>query len=317
MGKIVVFSENDNIACELLSAAQLLSGGEAAEIAAVVFGEEKAARTEALLRRGAARVITVGAGNELLETFDAETYASALAQIVQQEQAKLVLIGCTRRGKELAGRLAQKLSVGCVNDVTSIEFANGEYVYSRNALGGATVRRIAVPDGTAVISIMPGAFAKQEETAPVGKTVELDLALKPSRVKVLERQVHNTDSVDIAEAKTLVCVGMGLGGPENVPLIEELAKALTGEVACTKPVATDQKWLSEARMVGLSGKKCKPQLSICLGLSGQVQFTVGIRDAKTIVAVNTDENATIFQYADYGIIGDLKVVAEKMTAQLK
>lgn len=317
MGKILVFSENDNIAFELLSAGRFLSNGDATEVTAVVLGSGVEERTAAYLRRGVTKVITVGAGREWLEKFNAETYATALAQIAQQEQATLILVGCTLRGKELAGRLAQKMLAGCINDVNAIESDNGEFVYSRNALGGATVRRLTVAAAVAVISIMPATFSQQTETAAIGKTVELALSLKPSRVKLVECQAKNTDSVDISEAKTLICVGMGLGGPENLPMMEELAKVLGGEVACTKPVATDQKWLSEARMVGLSGKKCKPQLSLCLGLSGQVQFTVGIRDAKTIVAINTDENATIFQYADYGIVGDLKVITEKMITQLK
>jgi electron transfer flavoprotein alpha subunit len=317
MGKVLIFSENDNIAFELLTAGRMLASSDAAAVAAVVLGAGAENRVNEYLNRGVTKAITAGRGKELLDVFDAQTYATALVQIAEQEQATLILIGCTRRGKELAGRVAQKLGAGCINDVNAIECDGGEFVYSRNALGGATVRRLAVASPVAVISIMPAAFPQVAEAPSAGEKVVVDLELKPSRVKLVECQAKNTDSVDIAEAKTLVCVGMGLGGPEKLPMVEELAKVLGGEVACTKPVATDQKWLPEARMVGLSGKKCKPQLSLCLGLSGQVQFAVGIRDSKTIVAINTDENATIFQYADYGIVGDLNIIAEKLTAQLK
>lgn len=317
MSKVLIISKNDNIAFELLTAGKMLADGDATLIAAVVLGAGAENRVNAYLSRGVKKVITAGAGKEMLETFDAETYATAVAQIAGKEQATMILTGCTRRGRELAGRLAQKLGAACINDVKFIEFEGGEAVYSRNALGGATVCRQAVSSPVAVISIMPSTFPQASEVPPEGETVLVDLELKPSRVRLVECQSKNTDSVDIAEAKTLVCVGMGLGGPEKLPMVEELARVLGGEVACTKPVATDQKWLSEARLVGLSGKQCKPQLSLCLGLSGQVQFAVGIRDSKTIVAINTDENATIFQYADYGIVGDLNVITEKLIAQLK
>ena len=98
--------------------------------------------------------------------------------------------------------------------------------------------------------------------------------------------------------------------------VEELASKLGGEVACSKPVATDKKWLSEERIIGLSGKKCKPKLAVILGISGQVQFTVGIRDAKTIVSVNTDENAFMNTMADYILVGDLHQAVEELNSKL-
>ena len=123
--------------------------------------------------------------------------------------------------------------------------------------------------------------------------------------------------MDIEGAEVPVCVGKGLNRQDDLEMVEELAEALGGLVACTKPLATDEKWLPEERVIGLSGKSGKPVLDICLGISGQVQFTVGIRDAKTIVAVNQDPNAFIWQMADYGIVGDLYEVVPRLTAALK
>ena len=138
-----------------------------------------------------------------------------------------------------------------------------------------------------------------------GEIVTLKLDLKPSRVKVIKKSEKDAGAVDIQGAEILVCVGKGLAKKEDLKLIEDLAQALGGLVACTKPLATDLKWLPESRIVGLSGKIGKPRLALCLGISGQVQFAVGVREAKTIMAINTDPNAYIFQITDYGMIADL------------
>jgi electron transfer flavoprotein alpha subunit len=121
--------------------------------------------------------------------------------------------------------------------------------------------------------------------------------------------------VDIETAEVLVIIGQGME-EEDVKLAEDITKTLGGELACSKPIATDRKWLPEDRIIGLSGKKCKPQLAIILGVSGQVQFTVGIREAKTILAINNDEKAYIMQMSDYAMVADLKDVLPKLREAL-
>jgi len=123
--------------------------------------------------------------------------------------------------------------------------------------------------------------------------------------------------VDIQGAEILVCVGKGLARQEDLKMIEELARGLGGLVACTKPLATDLKWLPESRIVGLSGKIGKPRLALCLGISGQVQFSVGIREARTIMAINTDPNAYIFQITDYGLVADLHQAVPQLVAAIR
>ena len=134
---------------------------------------------------------------------------------------------------------------------------------------------------------------------------------------MVDKTDKGQSSIDIEGAEILVCVGKGLTSQDDLKMVEELTQVLGGMVACTKPIATDEKWLPEERIIGLSGKTSKPNLAICLGISGQVQFTVGIRDAKTIVAVNTDQNAYIFQMADYGIVGDLNEIVPRLIAAIK
>ena len=321
MGQILIFSENDSVGYELLGQALSIAGSGcplgAAGVAAAVLGRDTANRADEYLGRGAQHVYRPGVGAEALTEFEAGSYASALAQIAGQAEASVILTGCTRRGKELAGRLAQKLGAGCINDVRKLEVIDGRLVCSRYALGGTTVITQTVATATAVISIMPRTFEPAITTTRSGAVIDVDLDLKPSRLRVVERRSKATDSADISEAKVLVCVGQGLNDQADLAMVEELARLLGGEVACSKPVSTDKHWLAEERIVGLSGKQCKPELAICLGISGQVQFTVGIREARTIVSVNNDPKAYLFQMSDYGIARDLYEVVPKLIQALK
>jgi len=311
MAAILVFSERDDVARQLLGTAGELGSQMGLTAAVAAFGK---ADPSSYFNRGASTVYV--AQDEALQEFEASVYAEALNQTAQQAGAEIILIGSTRRGKELAGRLAQKMGAGCITDTDTLEVKDGQLVCTRNALGGATVATQTVITGVQVIAVMPG-VGEMVESAEAGQLVELALSLKPSRVKVVERTDKGQGSVDIEGADVLVCVGKGMARQEDLKLAEELAAALGGLVACSKPIATDEKWLPEERIIGLSGKIGKPTLAICLGISGQVQFTVGIREAKTIVAVNNDPNAFIFQMTDYGIVGDLNEVLPRLTAALK
>jgi electron transfer flavoprotein alpha subunit len=270
---------------------------------------------EAYQKRGAAKVFYSAQAE--LKDFEASVYSQALAQIAQKADASLILLGSTRRGKELAGRLAQKLQAGCLTDVKSVDLKEGKVICVRNALGGATEATQAITTRVQVIALMPRVCEPAPEGGKKGEIVTLQPDLKPSRVRVVKKSEKDAGAVDIQGAEILVCVGKGLSKKEDLRMIEDLAQALGGLVACTKPLATDLKWLPESRIVGLSGKIGKPRLALCLGLSGQVQFSVGIREARTIMAINTDPNAYIFQITDYGLIADLHQAVPRLIAALK
>ena len=238
----------------------------------------------------------------------------ALPISAQKLSASIILLSSNRRGKELAGRLAQSLAAGCLSDVNSLKASNGKIECLRNALGGATVATQQIETENQVIAIMPKAFEPAPESS--GSLNDLAVDVQASAIKVLEVKPKAGDSVDIEAADILVAVGQGLENQGDLAQVEAIAKALGGEVACSKPVATDKKWLSEERIIGLSGKKCKPSLAILLGISGQVQFTVGIRDSKTIVAINNDENADIMKMADYVMVADVEDVLPELLKAL-
>lgn len=307
MAGFLVFSENNDLALELVTAANSL---KAVAVSACTINNNEQA--QALAATG---IQVYAVNDEDLLMADVGAIAAAVSQVADKAGADTVLLASNRRGKELAGRLAQVMDAGCLTDVTALSIEVERILCQRNALGGATVATQYIDAGRKVIAIRPRTF-EAAAGAGTGAVDEVEVEVKKSGVTVLEFKSRAGDSVDIEAAEVLIAVGQGLNSKDDLPAVEELAKKLGGEVACSKPVATDKGWLSEERIIGLSGKKCKPELAILMGISGQVQFTVGIRDAKTIVAINSDENASINQMADYIITADLHDVVAEMNQKL-
>jgi len=308
MAGILIYSDKTSYALELITAAQMLAKDLGLPLQAVSIND--AAQADELAKR----VETYKIDNAAINLADTAAVAAALKQAAQKLSASIILLSSNRRGKELSGRLAQSLAAGCLSDVNSLKASNGKIECLRNALGGATVATQQIETEIQVIAIMPKAFEPAPESS--GSLNDLTVDIKASAIKVLEVKPKAGDSVDIEAADILVAVGQGLENQGDLAQVEAIAKALGGEVACSKPVATDKKWLSEERIIGLSGKKCKPSLAILLGISGQVQFTVGIRDSKTIVAINNDENADIMKMADYVMVADVEDVLPELLKAL-
>jgi electron transfer flavoprotein alpha subunit len=307
MANILIYSDKANMALELITAAKEIGAGA---VKAVTINDNDAAQ---VLVDAGAEVFNIE--NDAITIADTAAVASALAQAVEQLRADTVLLSSNRRGKEIAGRLAQIINAGCLTDVAALQVNGDKIECQRNAFGGATVATQTITEAKKVIAIRPRTF-DPAAAGTGGSLNSLQVEAKPSAIKLVEVRSKAGDSVDIEAAEILVVVGQGMESQDDLPLAQELAQKLGGEVACTKPVATDKKWLSEERIIGLSGKKCKPQLALLFGISGQVQFTVGIRDARVIASVNTDENASMNQMADYILTADLKEVLAEMNKAL-
>jgi len=272
-------------------------------LAVALLGEGDADQVKACFAHGAKRAFV---GNDpTLNVFQAAVYASALAQIVDRAEADVILIASTRRGRELAPRLAQKLSAGCVTDATNLSVQDGRLVTERRALGGNTISREIITSPQQVIAVMPRLFDPQPGAEGAGEVIEVALELEASATKLVERRLKQAGTVNVEEAEVLVCIGRGVSKESDLPMIQNLADVLGGVVGCPRPISHDYHWLSEEQMVGLSGKVSSPSLYIGIAISGQIQHTVGILDSKLIVAINKDKNAPIFKMADYGIVGDL------------
>jgi electron transfer flavoprotein alpha subunit len=316
MTAILVYSEQLDTALELLGAAQTLAPQLDLTVCAAVLGAEAAAHAAALAARGAAPVYLCV--EPALEGLDTAVAAQALAHIAEQAGASIVLLGSTRRGRELAGRLAQRLGAGCVTDASSLAVEDGLLVAGRYNLGGATVQREAVTSAVQVVAVMPKVFAADEArgAAADDAIVEVSPGLPAPAVRVVDRRPKEGEAVDLAAAARIVGVGRGLAKRDDVALGEGLAAALGAELACTKSLA-DFGWMSDDRIVGLSGAKTSPEVYLAVGISGQVQHTVGMAQARVVAVVNQDKDAPIFALADYGVIGDLYKVVPALIERLK
>jgi electron transfer flavoprotein alpha subunit len=310
---ILVFSEQDGGNYGLLTKARELAN-QLGEAWALVLGNKDERTIRSLLEYGAKRILTVP--NADPNRIDAESLAFMISEIARNDGPDILLIRSSRLGKETAGRVAQKLQAGCITDAIGLEMKGSDLVADRYALGGNTISSEAIMTKKKVISVMPGSF-EAHPVHPAGEVKVMDLAIPTPRVEVVERRKKVSDSANIESAETLVCVGQGVSKKEDLGMINELCAALHAELGSTRPIASDLHWVSEERMVGISGKKCKPKFHFSIGVSGQIQHTVGIMSSKVIVAINKDKDAPIFKIADYGIVGDLYQVVPELIQRLR
>jgi electron transfer flavoprotein alpha subunit len=311
---ILVSSEQDAGTYELLTTGRELAKQLGLEVSALVLGKRDDKAIQSFFEYGAQKVLTIS--NIDLSTLDAETFACGLSEVAKENGPDILLISSTKLGKATAGRVAQKIQAGCVTDAIGLVIKDSNLVVDRYALGGNTISSEIIMTKKKVISIMPRTF--EAHPAPVsGKVEAVDLKIPPQRVTVVERRKKIGESVNIESAENLVCVGQGIAKKEDLTMVNELCTALHAELGCTRALASDYRWISEERMVGISGKKCKPKFHLSIGVSGQIQHTVGVMSSKLIVAINKDKEAPIFKIADYGIVGDLYQIVPKLTQRIK
>ena len=313
MAEILVYSDKPEAARELAFKGKEFAAALGLGLSAAALGAGAEGLVAELTAFGADKIYV--SDDAALADLHPDVVAEALAQIAGQAGATYVLGASTRRGKELAGRLAQKLGAGALSDVNTMSVKDGELVGGRYALGGNTVAEERIQTPIKVFAVMPKTFEVGEPQAGAGEVIRPALSLAPSAVKVVDRRAREGQAVNLDAALRIVGVGRGFGKREDLDVAQALAAALEAELGCTKSIA-DFEWLSEDRIIGLSGAKTKPDVYIALGISGQIQHTVGISQSKLIAAVNKDKEAPIFALADYGIVGDIFQVVPALMAKL-
>lgn len=243
---------------------------------------------------------------------DSATVALGIAAAAKQANAALVLIGHSKKGKDVAPRVAAHLDWPYASECQAISSANG-WTVERMVLSGNSKATYTM-GANAVCTANPKTFEGGGSAA--GQVSASGIAA--SKVKVVGKKEDKHGDFDLGAAPIVVGVGRGFKSQGDLKLAEDLAKAFPGgAVGCSRPIAADLKWLGEEHWIGLSGHQIKPKAYIACGVSGQIQHIAGIRGSKLIVVVNTNKDAPIFQVADYGIVGDLYQVLPKMTQLLK
>lgn len=303
-----VFSDTASRLPELMSGAQAL--GE--QVNAFV---QSAAEGTSAIQFGASHVwVLSGKPDDRL----VEDYADVMAQTIRQRgDSGLVLLPNTRRGKLLAAKLGYRLAAAVSNDASAVACQEGRATVKHMVYGGLAIGEENIASPFAVMTISNGTFETlQPDSSRSGETHEVQWQAPALAVTRTATQARQSNSVDLDKARLVVSVGRGIGSKENISLAEALCQAIGAELACSRPVAENEKWMEHERYVGISNLMLKPELYLAVGISGQIQHMVGANGAQTIFAINKDKNAPIFQYADYGIVGDALKILPALTSAL-
>jgi len=294
---------------ELLTIARRLG-----EPSAVFFGAGVDAARETLAKYGAAKVYALDAA-ELTDYLIAPR-AEALAQLLERAQPAAVLLTSSADGKEIAGRLAVKAQSGLITDAVDVEAGPDGPIATQSVFAGSYTVRSRVTKGTPVISVKPNAVTPEEAGgAAVVEQVTVSVSDAAGLARIVDRQPRTTTGrPELTEASIVVSGGRGTGG--DFAPVEALADALGAAVGASR-AAVDAGWYPHAYQVGQTGKTVSPQLYVATGISGAIQHRAGMQTSKTIVAVNKDEEAPIFELVDFGVIGDLHAVLPAVTEKIR
>lgn len=308
MNQIWVISETAEEGYQLISKAAELSDNVTAYLNA---SEEEA---NLAFRYGADEVIRLLIPEHTLW----ENAALDLKEKAEEIKPDLILVNATKRGKSLAGYLGGLIEIPVVTEIKTLNVYENKLQLKRTIYGGLAERTVEIEEGPAIVTVASGIFTKKELDSVGGNhSVTVHLINDTEGLVVSGRKAKEKTSVNLADANVVIGVGRGFAKQETIKYAEQLAGILQGEIACSRPVTEDLHWLPEERYIGISGQVIKPDLYLCAGISGQIQHVYGIRDAKTIVAINKDENAPILKVADYFIVGDLNDVLPELIQALK
>lgn len=307
------------VSAEAVSLAAEVAGGlGGAGHALVTGGAGVSASAGDMGRFGAEKVLVMEA--EALAGYHPQGYARVVHDVVKAGGYAAVVFPATAQGKDLAPRVAALLDMPLASDVTSVSVENGALLAVRPVFSGKAFASVTFSGSPALLSIRPNVFPAREYAAS-GTVVALDPAgVDPSgwSVRVKEFQPSGGESKDVAEASIVVTGGRGMKGPENWGILEDLRDALGEDAALgASRAVVDAGWRPHAEQVGQTGKTVAPKLYFALGISGAIQHLAGMRTSQTIVAVNKDPDAPIFQVADYGIVGDLFQVVPRIAEEVR
>lgn len=321
MKEIIVIAEHRrgelrDVTWEMLSKGRQLAESTGAELGVALLGKGMNPLAEALKPK-VKRVLLIE--DPRLEAFNPETYKKVLIQLITERKPFLTLIGHTAMGMDYAPRLAASLKMPLATDCIGIEAKDESVSLIRQLYGGKVNAEVSfTKKGPFMVTVRPGAFPVVEKGPLAGEIVSIPSPLTDEGLarRFVEFVEAAAGEVDITQADILVSVGRGIKEAENLPIVKELADALGGALACSRPVV-DKKWLPKGCQVGTSGKTVKPKVYIAVGISGAFQHVAGMKGAGTIIAINKDPKAPIFSVAQYGIVGDLFKIVPVIKDKIK
>jgi electron transfer flavoprotein alpha subunit len=304
---------------ETLAAAQQIAAQTGSQVTAAVIGKGVRPLGQDLTKYQLAEILLIE--HDLLERYTPDGFSIALRQAIAQSKPDLVLLPHTYQVRDFAPKLAASLSKGMIGDCVGYRHENERMIFVRQMFQGKTAADVTFSGAPPwFASFQAGAFRGNQiqSGASAAAITAVAVELKPEqiRTKPLELFREAKQAVDLTQAPVLVAVGRGIKAPENIPMAEKLAKLMGGELAASRPIC-DEGWLPMDRQIGSSGQTVAPKLYLALGISGAIQHVVGMKGSRTIVAINKDQNAPIFEVADYGIVGDIFELIPALTEVLE
>ncbi|MCR5801444.1 MAG: electron transfer flavoprotein subunit alpha/FixB family protein [Lachnospiraceae bacterium] len=328
-----VDNQISGISYELLGKAKDLAKDLGQKVVAVLIGSGVKGLADSLAEYGADKVIVVD--DPELKEYRTEPYAHALASVIEKFKPEIMLVGATAIGRDLGPTVSARVATGLTADCTQLDIGDfplvaipgkeseqkhNQLLMTRPAFGGNTIATIACPDNRPqMATVRPGVMQKIEPIKGAKAEVEeFNPGFTPNNKYVTIKEVVKavSDTVDIMDAKILVSGGRGVGSPENFKILEDLAEAIGGQVSCSRAVV-DSGWKPKELQVGQTGKTVRPHVYFAIGISGAIQHVAGMEESDIIVAINKDEDAPIFDVADYGVVGDLNKIVPQLTEEIK
>jgi electron transfer flavoprotein alpha subunit len=303
----------------IVAAQQLAKDAGAGDIQVLVLGKGVAAPAGELAAAATAGVLTVE--NDAVGTYTPDAFVQAVQQVVSQTSPQYVVFPHTYQTRDFAPALAATLDRALITDVIGVRKVNGVTAFARPMFQGKLTADVA-PEGSPphLISFQIGAFRADavERGASAASVTAANVTVDAAKVRQKPEAPFQEakQAVDLSQAERIVAVGRGIKSQDNLPIAENLAKALGAELAASRPIC-DNGWLPMERQIGSSGQTVAPKLYVALGISGAIQHLVGMKGSRTIVAINKDAEAPIFEVADYGIQGDLFDIGPAIVAEIE
>ncbi|HEY6116655.1 MAG TPA: electron transfer flavoprotein subunit alpha/FixB family protein [Candidatus Dormibacteraeota bacterium] len=315
MASLLVYAELSQGKLASTSLELMAKARELGDVYAVALGSGAKAAAATLGKHGA-KVIHVNE-DAAFDDYIAEPATEAIASLIEKEKPDLILFGFTPDSREVAGRLAARLGSGLIANASDIVAEGGGFVAKVPYFGGAKVASMKANGKPAMVLIRPKSFEASEKPA-AGDVQQLEAAITDGskRAHIAERVAEASEKVKLEDARIVISGGRGMGGPQNFPLLEDLASALGGAVGASRAVV-DAGWVPYSMQVGQTGKSVRPGVYIAVGISGAMQHTVGMKTSKVIIAINKDAEAPIMKMADLGVVGDALKIVPALTAAVK
>ena len=321
MDILIVIEDNNGkvhrMGLESITAAQTMAKDRGFSIAALVMGSNADELATQVSNYDIGEVLKLE--HDLLSSYSSDGYAEAVKQVVEKESPKYVFFGHTYQVRDYVPKISAKLMKPFLVDNVLMNSDGDDTVFTKQMFNAKLYSdMIAMDEGPLLISFQSAAYSSDNAASGSASVRDVNINLESSIIKTQSEDPFQEESggVDLTSAEIIVSVGRGIGKEENVLMAKDLAKAIGGELASSRPVV-DAGWLSSTHQIGSSGQSVSPKMYLALGISGAIQHVVGMKGSKNIVAINKDPEAPIFEIADYGVVGDVLEIVPKLSEALE